>query len=103
MHHLPPTRNTISYHPMAQSPHRVSNKNIGRDGAQEVSVRRYLNLIIPKTLLSGINLSLSSQSLSLQTPCTTDDIEDMSLDVYALPGYGLVLVVMALIIHAFVI
>ncbi|GKC64178.1 hypothetical protein Tco_1096776 [Tanacetum coccineum] len=32
--------------------------------------------------------------------CTTDDIEDMTFDVYALPCYGLVLFVMALIIHA---
>ncbi|GJZ17226.1 hypothetical protein Tco_0553349 [Tanacetum coccineum] len=45
---LPPTRNTISNHPVAQSPHRVSNKNIRRGGAQEVSVRRDLDLIIPK-------------------------------------------------------
>ncbi|GKE02845.1 retrovirus-related pol polyprotein from transposon TNT 1-94 [Tanacetum coccineum] len=32
--------------------------------------------------------------------CTTDDIEDMTFDVYALPCYGLVLFVMALFIHA---
>ncbi|GJV43242.1 hypothetical protein Tco_1427778 [Tanacetum coccineum] len=31
---------------------------------------------------------------------TTDDIEDMTFDVYALPCYGLVLFVMALFIHA---
>ncbi|GKC61134.1 zf-CCHC domain-containing protein, partial [Tanacetum coccineum] len=32
--------------------------------------------------------------------CTTDDIEGMTFDVYALPCYGLVLFVMALFIHA---
>ncbi|GJT71071.1 hypothetical protein Tco_1030357 [Tanacetum coccineum] len=32
--------------------------------------------------------------------CTTDDIEDMTFDVYALPCYGLVLFVTALFIHA---
>ncbi|GJY65513.1 reverse transcriptase domain-containing protein [Tanacetum coccineum] len=32
--------------------------------------------------------------------CTTDDIEDMTFDVYALPCYGLVLFVKALFIHA---
>ncbi|GJU31055.1 hypothetical protein Tco_1174644 [Tanacetum coccineum] len=31
---------------------------------------------------------------------TTDDVEDMTFDVYALPCFGLVLFVMALIIHA---
>ncbi|GJT24075.1 vesicle transport v-SNARE 11-like protein, partial [Tanacetum coccineum] len=32
--------------------------------------------------------------------CITDDIEDMTFNVYALPCYGLVLFVMALFIHA---
>ncbi|GJT38887.1 ribonuclease H-like domain-containing protein [Tanacetum coccineum] len=32
---------------------------------------------------------------------TTDDVEDMTFDVYALPCFGLVLFVMALFIHAF--
>ncbi|GKF52038.1 retrovirus-related pol polyprotein from transposon TNT 1-94 [Tanacetum coccineum] len=31
---------------------------------------------------------------------TTDDVEDMTFDVYALPCFGLVLFVMALFIHA---
>ncbi|GKB22277.1 hypothetical protein Tco_0856200 [Tanacetum coccineum] len=50
-----------------------------------------------------ITLSIAPQMVEVsffKLLCTTDDTEDMTFDVYALPCFGLVLFVTALFIHA---
>ncbi|GKA26625.1 hypothetical protein Tco_0712734 [Tanacetum coccineum] len=49
---------------------------------------------------SWLTISSNVEVSFFKLLCTTDDIEDMTFDVYALPCYGLVLFVMALFIHA---
>ncbi|GKC90446.1 retrotransposon protein, putative, ty1-copia subclass [Tanacetum coccineum] len=50
--------------------------------------------------ITGLTISPNVEVSFFKLLCTTDDIEDMTFDVYALPCYGLVLFVMALFIHA---
>ncbi|GJX39669.1 hypothetical protein Tco_0252972 [Tanacetum coccineum] len=81
----------------------ITESSVRRDLqlADEEGVDCLLNSTIFEQLtLMGLTISPNVEVSFFKLLCTTDDIEDMTFDVYALPCYGLVLFVMALFIHA---
>ncbi|GJW76775.1 hypothetical protein Tco_0138457 [Tanacetum coccineum] len=57
-------------------------------------------MLLEGSLAIRLTISPNVEVSFFKLLCATDEIEDMTFDVYALPCYGLVLFVTALFIHA---
>ncbi|GJZ40790.1 ribonuclease H-like domain-containing protein [Tanacetum coccineum] len=79
-------------------PKKIDLNNGSKDNSGSWISKR-VNYIDPQGKLK-LTISPNVEVSFFKLLCTTDDIEDMTFDVYALPCYGLVLFVMALFIHA---
>ncbi|GKD15929.1 putative ribonuclease H-like domain-containing protein [Tanacetum coccineum] len=104
-----PTIRIHKDHPLDQVIRDLQSATQTRKMSKNLKEHGFVSTIQQRTNHKDLQNCLFACSLSREEPKkvsffkllrTTDDVEDMTFDVYALPCFGLVLFVMALFIHA---